>query len=97
MTRPIVTAIAVIAAVYAADAAAPARASDLNTQVSLCAAALDEQGLAGADEYRAKFLKTKGGATKTVTVRMIAVGNGDSLTAECQIRRGEVIGAEIKA
>ena len=82
---------------YSALAAAPAQASDLNAQVALCASALDEQGVAAAGDYRAKFLKTKGGATKTVTVRMIPLGEGDSLTAECQIRRGEVIGVDLKA
>jgi ABC-type glycerol-3-phosphate transport system substrate-binding protein len=67
-------------------------------QVALCAAALDAQGLAAADEYRAKFLKTKGGAVKTVTVKLIPVADGvEAIEAECEIKRGEVTNATVKA
>lgn len=75
-----------------------ASASEAGDQVALCAAALDAQGIASADGYRAKFLKSKGGAMKTVTVKMIPVADGlEAIEAECQIRRGEVIDVTVKA
>lgn len=78
--------------------AAPAAASSEVAQVELCAAALDAQGVAAASDYRARFVKSKGGAVKTVTVRLIPTGNGaQAKTAECQIRRGEVVEASIIA
>jgi hypothetical protein len=84
----------------AAIAAQPstAFASETGDQVALCAAALDAKGIAAADDYRAKFLKTKGGALKTVTVKMVPVSDGAAaIEAECQIRSGEVIDVTVKA
>lgn len=82
----------------AAVVATPAFAADTTTQVELCAAALDAKGLASAGDYRAKFLKTKGGAVQTVTVKLLPTADGaDSIEAECQIKRGEVIDATVKA
>lgn len=79
-------------------ASAPAFASGEVAQVELCAAALDAQGLAASSDYRAKFIKSKGGATKTVTVELIPMVNGaDVKTAECQIKGGEVTGVAVKA
>ncbi|MEX0644987.1 MAG: hypothetical protein WD076_06740 [Parvularculaceae bacterium] len=73
-------------------------ASEAGDQVALCAAALDAQGIASADAYRAKFLKSKGGAVKSVTVKMIPVADGaEAIEAECQIRRGEVVDVTVKA
>lgn len=78
-------------------ATAPAYAAGEVAQVELCAAALDAQGLAAASDYRAKFIKSKGGATKTVTVELIPLSGGDVKTAECQIKRGEVTEAAVSA
>lgn len=76
---------------------APALATSVDQQVALCAAALDAEGIAAADAYRARFVKSRGGAAKTVQVKMIPIGEGESITAECRIRRGEVTDVSVKA
>ncbi len=77
--------------------AAPAFAGERENQVALCASAIDAQGLAKADDYRAKFVKAKGGAAQTVTIKLIPNAAGDSLTAECLIKKGEVTQATIQS
>lgn len=85
-------------AVSAVARPAAAYASESGDQVALCAAALDAKGVATADSYRAKFLKSKGGAVKTVTVRLIPLADGvEAIEAECQIRHGEVVDVAVKA
>lgn len=74
----------------------PAFAADVSQQVSKCASALDAQGLAASDAYRAKFVKSKGGTTQIVTLKLVPLATGESLTAECTIKRGEVTDAAIK-
>ncbi|GAB4527891.1 MAG: hypothetical protein Kow00133_16760 [Amphiplicatus sp.] len=76
---------------------APALATSVDDQVALCAAALDAEGIAAADAYRARFVKSRGGAAKTVRVKMIPLGEGESITAECKIKRGEVTDVSVKA
>ena len=77
---------------------APAFAASFDEQVALCAAAADEQGIAAADAYRAKFVKSKGGGVQTVTIKLVPeAGETESITAECKIKRGEVIGVTVKA
>jgi len=79
-------------------ATAPAHAAGEVAQVELCAAALDAQGLAAASDYRAKFIKSKGGAIKTVTIELIPMTSGGEVkTAECQIKRGEVTDVAVSA
>lgn len=87
----------VVAASALALAAAPAFAGERETQVSLCASALDAQGLASTGDYRAKFVKAKGGAAQTVTIKLIPNAEGQSLTAECLIKKGEVQEATIQS
>ena len=65
--------------------------------VALCAAALDEKGVADADDYRAKFLKSKGAQVRNVSILLIPHEGGDSIEAVCQIKKGEVIEASAKA
>lgn len=73
-------------------------AADADGEVALCAAAADAEGIAAIDDYRAKFLKSKGGAVKTVTILLVpAVGDDASITAQCKIKRGEVIDVAVKA
>lgn len=76
--------------------AAPALAST-DRQVQLCAAALSEAGVAPAEGFRTKFLKAKGSAVQTITVRLIPISGGEGLTGECKIKAGEVIDAGLKA
>jgi len=78
-------------------AAAPAFAGEREDQVSLCASALEAQGLAKQDDYRARFVKAKGGAAQTVTIKLIPTAEGQSLTAECLIKKGEVQEAAIQS
>ena len=78
-------------------AAAPAFAGERESQVSLCASALDAQGLAKQDDYRAKFVKAKGGAAQTVTIKLIPNAEGPTMTAECLIKKGEVAEAAIQS
>lgn len=92
------TAIAFAALAAASAFAGPAFASsEANAQVNLCAAALDAQGVAAAGDYDARFQKSKGSAVKTVTIKLIPIAGGASIVAECQIKRGEVIEAIVKA
>lgn len=73
-------------------------AASVDSQVALCAAAAESEGVATADEYRVKFLKSRGGAVKTVTIKLIPLAeDSDAVTAQCRIRRGEVIDFAIKA
>lgn len=75
-----------------------AYAADANEEVALCTEALDAQGLAGADDYRAKFEGRRGGRVTRVTLRLIPNEDAaESLVAECEIRRGEVVSATVKA
>ncbi|HBS32303.1 MAG TPA: hypothetical protein DEA40_11270 [Parvularcula sp.] len=75
----------------------PAFAGEREDQVNLCASAIDAQGLANTGDYRAKFVKAKGGAAQTVTIKLIPTREGDSLTAECLIKKGEVAEATIQS
>jgi hypothetical protein len=77
--------------------AAPAFAGEREDQVNLCASAIDAQGLAKTGDYRAKFVKAKGGAAQTVTIKLIPTTEGDALTAECLIKKGEVTEAAIQS
>lgn len=94
----------ILAAIFAiastlAFVALPATAFAGETEdVALCAAALDAKGVAAADAFRPKFLKSKGAAVRRISVLMIPTG-GDaaSIEAECAIKRGEVIDVAVKA
>lgn len=72
-------------------------AASVSDDVALCAAALDAKGLAAADAFRPKFLKSKGSLVRKVSVLMIPTGDGASIEAVCQIKRGEVIDVAVKA
>lgn len=93
------TAIAAAAgfALAAHSLSAPAYAADTADLVDQCVAALDENGVAKAAEYRARFVSAKGASAKTVTLKLTPLAGGDAVTAECVIKRGEVLGAAIKA
>lgn len=84
-----------LAASTIALATVPALAGEREDQLSLCASALDEQGLAALDAYRTKFVKAKGGALQKIIVKLVPLADGPSLTAECLIKRGEVTSATI--
>lgn len=96
MKNIMLAAIAALAAGSAVSTPAFA-ASEQNTQVSLCAAALDANGSAPADQYRAKFVKSKGAVVTTVTIKLVPNNGGEAKTGECQIKHGEVINAAMKA
>jgi len=76
---------------------APAYAATSSEQISLCSAALESQGIAPADQFRKKFVAIKGAALKTITFKLTPLAGGEDQTAECQIKRGEVVGATIKS
>ena len=79
-------------------AAFPAHAgSEWSERVDLCAEALGAEGLVNVDDYRVRFSSGGGGATKKVTVKLLPKNGGDKLSAECKIRRGEVVSAELQA
>lgn len=88
-----------IALAAAATLAVPslAFAASADEQVALCAAALDAKGVASVEQYRAKFVKSKGAAVKTVTVKLVPIAEGvEPITAKCQIKRGEVVDASVE-
>ena len=75
--------------------AVPANATNWGQQVDLCAAAVDAEGLANVSDYDVKF----GGAagSKRLEIKLIPNAGGDTLIAECRIRRGEVTSVTLKA
>lgn len=75
----------------------PASAATLAEEIALCAAAADAEGLAPAGDYRPKFVDSRGGAAKRVTIELIPYDGGEVLTAECRMRRGEVLEVALKA
>lgn len=77
-------------------AAAPASASSWTKNVDICASAAESEGVVAAGEYRAKFLRGSGAATKTVAIELIPT-DGDAIEAVCKIRRGEVTEFTIEA
>ena len=88
--------IAVIALSAATFIAAPAGAADWPKQVGICAAAAEAEGVVTTGAYRAKFLTGSGAATKTVAIEL-RPDEGEAITAECKIRRGEVTEFTVKA
>ncbi|MEM9705350.1 MAG: hypothetical protein AAF850_04655 [Pseudomonadota bacterium] len=89
--------IAIAAFSAAATFASVASANSTQEQLSMCASALEEAGVASSTDYRSRFKGLRGGATKTLTLRMIAISEGkESFDAVCKIRRGEVIEAAAK-
>jgi hypothetical protein len=74
---------------------APAFAADTADLVNQCVVALDANGVAKADEYRARFVRAKGASSKTVTLKLFPVAGGEPKTAECVIKRGEVLQAAL--
>lgn len=74
---------------------APAGATNWSQQVDLCAAAVDAEGLAEVSDYSVKF----GGAAgaKRLEIKLVPNAGGDTLIAECRIRRGEVTSVTLKA
>ncbi len=96
--KNLITAVAVSALSIAAFAqATPAHAAGSAAQISMCADALQSEGLAPADAFRTEFVSIKGASLRTVTMKLIPLAGGIEQFAECQIKRGKVVGAEIKA
>ena len=77
--------------------AAPAFASSTQDQITLCASELSTQGLAPADQFRAKFVSLKGASLRTLKLKLIPVDGGDSKLAECRIKGDTVVEATIKS
>lgn len=79
-------------------AATSAGAANWTETVQMCAAALDEQGIAAADQYQARLEKARDGATRRVTVKMAPLtSEAEAIIAECKIRHGEVVDVSVKA
>ncbi len=88
--------IAAIALSAASFAAMPAHAGDWAKSVDACAAAAEAEGVVTAGAYRAKFLAGSGASVKTLSIELTP-DNGDAVTAQCKIRRGEVTEFAVKA
>ncbi|MEZ5893857.1 MAG: hypothetical protein R3C58_12040 [Parvularculaceae bacterium] len=88
--------LASVALAAALISSAPASAADWTKNVGICAAAAEAEGLVTAGDYRAKFLSGQGAAIKTVAIELIPT-EGDAITAECKIKRGEVMEIGVKA
>lgn len=76
---------------------APAHAAGSAEQIALCAEALRTGGLAPEDAFKTEFKGIKGASLRTVTMKLIPLAGGAEQLAECQIKRGKVVAAEIKA
>lgn len=83
------------AGIAALALAGPAFAASTSDQISLCASALDAQGLAPADAFKTEFVSVRGASLRTIVMKLIPRAEGAEQLAECRIRRGEVIGAAI--
>lgn len=77
--------------------AAPAHAEDWNAAIDLCTAAIDAEGAVSTEDYRVKFVSAGGGATKRLNLKLIPIADGETIKAECKVRRGEVTGLDLKA
>jgi len=75
-------------------AAAPAGATNWNENMDLCATAVEAEGLAVISDHNVKFA---GGTARKLLIKLTPKAGGDSLVAECKIRRGEVTEVSIKA
>ncbi len=84
------------AAGFFALATTGAQASEWNERVDICAAAIEEQGLADMDNYRVDFVSGSGGSVKRVVVRLIPTADGERMTAQCRIKRGKLVDVELK-
>ena len=71
-------------------------AASAGDQMTLCAAAADEEGIAGPD-YRVKFVKSRGGSVKKVVLKFIPADGGAAITANCRIENGEVTELAVKS
>ncbi len=69
--------------------ATPAGATDWQNAVDVCSAAAEAEGVVTAGTYRSKFETGGGAATKTVKITLYP-NEGEAISAECKIRRGEV-------
>ncbi|HRX40609.1 MAG: hypothetical protein R3C54_15305 [Parvularculaceae bacterium] len=76
--------------------AGPAFAGSWDAESTLCANAIAAEAGVDGSLYSVKTTKTRPGATKRVTVELRADGK-DTLTGECKIKRGEVVGLEMEA
>ncbi len=72
-----------------------AGATNWSEQVDLCAAAVDAEGLANVSDYRVKFSSATG--SRRLEIKLIPNAGGDTLIAECRIRRSEVTSVALKA
>ncbi|MEL6361065.1 MAG: hypothetical protein AAFR21_08250 [Pseudomonadota bacterium] len=93
MKKIVVTAIAGIAF----GMTGVANATTSSEQVALCEIALVDEGLIDEEAYDARFVKTRGGGVKTVTVKLVPFDEGESKMAKCKIKRGEVTEATLVA
>ena len=84
------------AAILAGSVLTPAQATDWSSHLELCAAAISDAGIANSEDYKVKFISGGGGATKRVLVKLISKNDGEDITAECRIRRGEVSDIDVK-
>lgn len=74
----------------------PALAGSWDENLSLCAAAAEQEGFVTAGKYRAKFIRGGGGRTKTISIELVP-DNGDAMEAVCKIRSGEVSEIRLEA
>lgn len=74
-----------------------AGAQSINDQVSLCAEAIKQENLASTSDYKVQFVRVEGAAAKRLTVELVPVDEGETVLAECKIRRGKVTEVALKA
>lgn len=82
-----------VAGSLAVLASAPAGATDWSEKINMCAQAVEAEGLAEVENYRVKF---SSGASRKLTIKLIPAEQGETLTAECRLRRGEVSSVTMK-
>ncbi|GJL93604.1 MAG: hypothetical protein DHS20C05_00090 [Hyphococcus sp.] len=68
----------------------PAHATDWSEQMNVCAAAVQSEGLAAEGEYLVTFVDARGSRVKRLTIELTPDDGGDTMTATCNIKRGEV-------
>ncbi|MEO0398582.1 MAG: hypothetical protein AAF224_04065 [Pseudomonadota bacterium] len=88
----------VIAALASGLVVAGPASAGTSDQIAMCLAALDEGGEVNTSDYEPRFKGVRGGGLKRLSLELApVVDGGDTLEAECKIRRGEVVDIEVKA
>lgn len=73
-----------------------ASAKNISEEIAMCADAVNDAGLAKVAEYDVKFASVAGASVKRLAIELVPTANGETIVAECRIKRGKVIDVALK-